>query len=179
MTRSLTLAVALLSLAAARDAFAAGGTLESPSIAVSAASDREANEWLGVLASKKYKFIVGDFINSTTNLYYSGDTASLNDFLEELSAIEGTTIRISFSKESKTASSAFGSDEGHSGPCQWHIQHLGHEPEVFNITIFLGDGRIDLSELSVPAIRTPKTSSPAVKPASGNRGELKPKATSC
>jgi len=177
MRRLCAIAVALLSLAAARDAFALGGTLDSPSIAVSAASGREAKDWLGVLANKKYKFIVGDFINATTNLYYSGDTATLNGFLDELSAVEGTTIRISFSKESKTADSAFGGKEAHRGPCQWHIQHLGLDPEVFNFTIYLGDGKINVDDLSLPAMRTPKTTSTAVKPASGNVNELKPAAT--
>ncbi len=38
MRRWLTLAVAVLSLAATREASAAGGTLDSPSIAVAAAS---------------------------------------------------------------------------------------------------------------------------------------------
>src|SRR5271169_5523591 len=125
MRRSIVIGVMLLALAAAREALALGGTLETPSIAVATASGRDAKEWLGVLANKKYKFIVGDFINSTTNIYYAGDTSSLNDFLDDLSAVEGTTIHISFSKESKTAVAAFGSDEAHRGPCQWHIQHIG------------------------------------------------------
>jgi hypothetical protein len=166
---SIAVAVILLGLATAREAFALGGTLESPSIAVSADSGREAKDWLGVLANKKYKYIVGDFINSITNLYYSGDTASLNDFLADLSAVEGTTIHVSFSKESKTASSAFGGNEAHTGPCQWHIQHLGYAPETFHITVFLGDGNVDVSQLNLPAIRTPLT-----KPAVAKPGEAKP-----
>jgi hypothetical protein len=164
----------LLSLMVAREALALGGTLQTPGIAVATASGREAKEWMGVLANKKYKFIVGDFINSITNLYYAGDAASLNDFLADLSAVEGTTIRVSFSKESKTADSAFGSDEAHRGPCQWHIQHLGYEPEVFNVTIFLGDGKIDVSQLNLPAIHTPlKAKAATTKPAGEKPEELK------
>src|SRR5690349_2556152 len=103
--------IAVIAFCAAHEAFGLGGTLETPGIAVSTDSGRNAREWMGVLSNKKYKFIVGDFINSLTNLNYSGDTASLNDFLADLSAVEGTTIRVTFSKEMKTAESAFGSDE--------------------------------------------------------------------
>ena len=150
MRHSFSLAVVLLSLSVAREALALGGTLETPSISVAAASGRNGEEWLTVLADKKYKFIVGDFINSTTNLYYAGDAESLNSFLSELVAVDGTVIHVSFSKEIKDAASAFGSDEKHSGPCQWHIQHLGREPEVFYITVFLGDGKIDIGKLNPP-----------------------------
>ncbi len=156
--------LAVLSLLAAREAFALGGTLERPSLSVSAASGRNAKDWLDVLSKKKYHFISGDFINWNTNLYYGGDTASLNDFLADLAAVEGTTIRVSFSKEAKTAQPAFGGDEKLRGPCQWWIQHSGFEPEVFQITIFLGDGKIDVSQLTLPAIHSPQNAAEVTKP---------------
>ena len=111
-----------------RNAHAAGGSLNAPSISVSAASGRDAKDWLAVLANKKYQFVVGDFINASTNLYYSGDTDKLNSFLADLTAIDGTVVRVLFSKEAKTATSAFGGAGSPSGPCQWYIQHLGYAP---------------------------------------------------
>ena len=161
MRRLIAIAVALATLGAAREVLAVGGTLTAPSLSVSAASGRDAKDWLDVLSKQKYKFVVGDFINSTTNLYYSGDTASLNDFLADLSAVEGTTLRITFSKDSKTAESAFADNNTPRGPCQWQIQHLGTTPDVFDVTIFLGDGKIDVSQLAIPAIQTPKKAEPA------------------
>jgi hypothetical protein len=164
MRLALSVAVAIsLSLLAARSAFALGGTLTTPSISVATASGRDAKDWLAVLANKKYAFIVGDFINATTNLYYAGDTASLNSFLSDLAAVDGTEIEVMFSKESKDASSAFGSDQGHTGPCQWQIQHLGYTPEVFHVTVFLGDGKIDIAQLALPPIHSAKAKSPDEK----------------
>ncbi len=156
------------SLASANRAFGLGGTLNSPSISVSAASGRNGADWLAVLSNKKYKFVVGDFINWNTNLYYSGDTASLNSFLKDLAAVDGTLIQITFSKESMTAASAFGGDGAPSGPCQWKIFHSGFGLEVFDVTIFLGDGKIDISQLNLPAIqntniKTDPKSAPAAK----------------
>ena len=120
------------------DAFALGGTLESPSIAVSAASGREAKDWLGVLANKKYKFIVGDFINSTTNLYYSGNTASLNDFLAELFVVEGDNDSHLFFQGKQNGRLGVRRRRGSSRAMPMAFQHLGLDPEVFNFTIFLG-----------------------------------------
>jgi len=165
-------AVVLLSLCLAREDLAAGGTLETPSISVATASGRNGAEWVTVLADKRFKFIVGDFVNATTNLYYAGDTESLNSFLSNLVTVEGTVIHVSFSKESKDAASDFGSDEKHSGPCQWQIQHLGREPEVFYVTVFLGDGKIDITKLNLPLIRSAKTRSTDVK-----RADPKPTAS--
>ena len=154
------------SLASANRAFGLGGTLNSPSISVPAG--RTGADWLAVLSNKKYKFVVGDFINWNTNLYYSGDTASLNSFLKDLAAVDGTVIQVAFSKESKTAASAFGGDGAPSGPCQWKIFHSGSAPEAFDVTIFLGDGKIDISQLNLPAIQNTSTkadskSAPAAK----------------
>src|SRR4051812_14539424 len=112
MQRLATSLLVVLSLLAAREAFALGGTLEKPSLSVSTDSGRNAKDWLDVLSNKKFQFIVGDFINWNTNLYYAGDTSSLNDFLADLAAVDGTTIRVSFSKESKNAEPAFGGAEG-------------------------------------------------------------------
>jgi len=145
------------SLSGASRVFGMGGTLNSPSISVSAASGRNGADWLAVLSNKKYKFIVGDFINWNTNLYYSGDTASLNAFLKDLAAVDGTALQIAFSKESKTAASAFGGEHAGSGPCQWQIFHSGFGPEEFHVTIFLGDGKIDISQLNLPAIQNTRT----------------------
>lgn len=156
MRRLSTALLVVLSLLSAREAFALGGTLERPSLSVSTDSGRNAKEWLDVLSNKKFHYIVGDFINWNTNLYYAGDTASLNDFLADLAAVEGTTIRVSFSKESKNAEPAFGGAESQRGPCQWSIQHSGFDPATFNISIFLGDGKVDIGQLNLPAIHTTK-----------------------
>jgi hypothetical protein len=165
MRRWLTLAVAVLTLVAAREASAAGGTLDSPSIAVAAASGRDGADWLAVLKNKKYHFIVGDFINSTTNLFYAGDAESLSSFLADLAAVRGTVIELSFSKEAKDATPAFGGSQAQTRPCQWQIQHLGYSPEVFYITVYLGDGKVDISKLNLPPICSQKEDKSARPPA--------------
>jgi hypothetical protein len=154
-----------ISISFVRHVEAMGGSLNSPSISVAAASGRDGNDWLAVLGNKKYKFVVGDFINSSTNLYYAGDTDSLNAFLADLVAVKRTIVRVSFSKESKTATAAFGGNGSPSGPCQWHIQHLGFTPEVFNVTIFLGDGKIDIGQLQLPDIQNVSSKPADGKPA--------------
>ena len=167
MRCSLLVAAALIgSLSSTSRAFALGGTLTAPSLSVPTAPGRSADDWLRVLSDKEYKFVVGDFVNWNTNLYYSGGTESLNSFLTDLTAVDATVIHVSFSKESATAASAFG--DGPTGPCQWKIFHSGLEPEAFDVTIYLGDGKIDISKLSLPAIRSAKTvgeqgSAPAAK----------------
>jgi hypothetical protein len=45
------------------------------------------------------------------------------------------------------------------------IQHLGREPEVFFITVFLGECKIDIGKLNLPSIRAEKTKSTNAKPA--------------
>jgi hypothetical protein len=153
-----TLLALIGSLAGTTRVFGLGGTLTSPSLSVAASSGRDGADWIKVLSDKKYKFVVGDFINSTTNLYYAGGADSLSAFLADLAAVPGTEIQVTFSKESKTASSSFGGEGSPTGPCQWQIQHLGFIPTMFNVTIYLGDGKIDISKLSLPVIRSAPSS---------------------
>ena len=147
------LAVVGLFASEAKQAFALGGSLNSPDIASSGTMrDRDTSERLKILSDKKFNFIVGWFVNETTHLNYGGDTASLNAFLSELAATHGTTIDVGFSKETKTAASPFDNGKGRSGACQWEVFHSSRKQTVFHVTIYLGDGKIDIAKLDLPPI---------------------------
>lgn len=149
---ALVLAAGLLS-GEAKQAFALGGSLSSPDISSSGTTrDRDTVKRLKILSDKKFNFVVGYFVDEITHLDYAGDTAILNAFLSELAAAHGTTIDVAFSKESKTAASPFDHGTGRTGMCQWEVVHSGKKQTVFHVTIYLGDGKIDIGKLALPAI---------------------------
>lgn len=160
--------------------FALAGKLERPSLSMPAdrAVPREGRTTvLGVLDDRRFHYVSGYFVNWSTVLYYSGNTADLNRFLDELSKIDGTRLLIRFSQGSAEAEQPFGwvpkpagqqlkdgetagytrrADPPFPAPVwQWRVDHvgLGELSRQLTITIQLGDGKIDLETLTIPLIR--------------------------
>jgi hypothetical protein len=140
-------------LVPANKAWSLGGDLKSPEIAGSGYTrDEVTAARIKVLSDKKFNFAGGYFVNETTHLVYSGDAASLSSFLRDLTAVRGTLIHVSFSKETTTATSPFGTLKNRGPAAQWTVFHSARHPNEFELTIYLGDGKIDISKLVLPPI---------------------------
>ncbi len=144
---------------AASPAFGMGGLLKQPGLAFSTSASTGAAELgkaklpaqtqklINVLSDKKQKFVGGYFINWETHLYYAGDAAHLDRFLDEL-AKAGGRIHLHLSKAMSGTTLKMGDDVMESGPAQWEVAHnpfLGDDR--FDVTIYLGDGKIDPEKL--------------------------------
>jgi hypothetical protein len=165
--------ILLVVIVAPTEVFAlAGGALAKPAVAVPAGSSiRQANK---VLADAKYEFVTGSFLNSATTLFYRGDTRKLGFFLSELSSVKGTVVSLKFSRKRGWVDTTGWGPEGKAGAYQWRVFHMAllNGGRRFQVTVFLGDGKIDLEKLYIPPLRAgkparkgsakPSTPSPAV-----------------
>lgn len=150
----------LLALAQASNAFSLGGTLDHPSIAIPATGEelngqREAveNRLYLVLVDHKAKFVIGHFVNARSTLYFSGTAEDLSKLLADLAAVKGAVLSVRFSNARGEAASPFAKDVPAS-PSQWEIEHDGWSaaPRKLTITVYLGDGKIDMERLALPEI---------------------------
>lgn len=108
----------------------------------------------GVLGASDYRFVSGVFADGCrVHFSYAGDVEALNTFLERLVACRGIEVRLRFSRERGEARVGLGSD-AKTAPCQWGVtQNLRERPGVFDVTVYLGDGVIDLEKLDLPPWR--------------------------
>jgi hypothetical protein len=89
----LLFAISFLPLAA----LAMAGHLNSPSLAFPAEfPEASRTNIIAALTQPEYKFVGGEFVNSSTQLYYSGDTQALNHFLQRLSKCPDVNLSITF-----------------------------------------------------------------------------------
>jgi len=141
--------VFLLAVAVARPAYPLGGLLKKPEIAMK--DPERMKSVMRVLTDKKYRFAGGIFINAHTTLFYSGDTGSLNLFLDALAKVENTSVQVKFSKEASGTTLSLGDRTLETGPSQWRVSHNAWVDErQFQVTVFLGDGTIDLEKVYLP-----------------------------
>ena len=140
-----------------RNVNALGGNLKTPSISIplsepNGGQNPIAAEMNRVLADHQKQFVSGSFINARSTMYFTGNTVKLNAVLKDLAEVKGAVISIMFSKESGVVEQ----------PCRWSIDHNGWaNAENLTLTVYLGDGSIQLDELVLPEIRgttpTPKS----------------------
>ncbi|MDB6109231.1 MAG: hypothetical protein JWR69_981 [Pedosphaera sp.] len=100
---------------------------------------------LGVLTRPDFKFLSGDFINSTTRLRYVGDTKALNLFLERLAHCPGVTLSV-----------GFGRDIDEEKEVDWQVSH-GALTDAGRLRIEVNphSSQIKLEELVIPDIKAP------------------------
>jgi hypothetical protein len=149
MIRS-ALALAVVVLAPAQ-VLALAGDLEQPGLASHPGDDTTAI--MAVLNSERHEYAGGLFLNSFSTMHFRGDVEALNMFIGELSEIDNVTVHVRFSKSTGVGRTL----RNETGVCQWRMTHhpSGTAHEI-GVTVFLGDGRIDLDNLRLPAIRGAK-----------------------
>jgi hypothetical protein len=149
------LAILAALCAAPSPTFAITWEMARPDIA-SVAKGADAGPVLRALDAPEYKFVFG--MNSQgrhVHFAYSGDTAALNAFLRRLAACDGVELRLRLFKTKGEAPEHLGKDLK-KVPCQWLVnQDLSEHPGVYEVSVFLGDGRIDLEKLELPSWRGP------------------------
>jgi hypothetical protein len=136
-----------------------GGNLDRPSIAIPAdpktkEMDPVVQKIAEVLQSHQKAFTGGSFLNSHSVLYFGGKTAGVNALLGDLAKVEGTTIRVRFSKEAGVTQWMFPiKDPPADLSCDCEVDHLGWgDARMITLTVYLGGGRIDPDTLELPAI---------------------------
>ena len=143
----------------AQTAHALGGNLKTPGISIpldrpDGGENNVAVRINQVLVDHQTQFVNGSFINSYTSLNFKGNTEKLNSLLNDLAEIEGSKISILFSNEKGLGRVAFPAAGLQDEACQWTISHNGRsEAELVTLTIYLGDGLIELDQLKLPSIR--------------------------
>ena len=153
--------VAVVGLVAccAQTAHALGGNLKTPGISIpldrpDGSENIVASKIHQVLVKHQNQFVNGSFINAFTTLNFKGNSEKLNSLLDDLAEIEGSKISILFSKEQGSGRIVFPAEGLQDEACQWSISHNGGaEAELVTLTIYLGDGVIELDQLRLPSIR--------------------------
>lgn len=153
------MSVALIASCLAQTAYGLGGSLTSPGIAVprngpNGGENPVAAKIHETLMNHRTQFVNGWFVNSHSSMNFAGDTEELNSLLTDLSEIEGSKISIKFSNEKGVAQAKFAEAGAQNLACQWSISHDGSaQPEAVTMTIYLGDGLIQIDQLRLPTIR--------------------------
>ena len=125
-------------------ASAAWGELKQPRLPMARTfTEAEYAKLNAVLDRKDVTFIKGYSLNVHSALQYSGDTLSLNLFIEALTECPKVSVRICFFR-----------------PCayqnDWMVTHTANSNEIV-IRVNLDSPRIDLTELHIPTIPPKKT----------------------
>jgi hypothetical protein len=142
-------AAALLALLIVQtEAFAALGLLTTPGIAVPKGSPVAAAQ--RVVQAPKYKFVTGMWLNSFSTLFYTGNEKDLALFVNDLTLVKGAEVNIRFSKSKGWADTTKFDKAGKAAPCQWRLSHIGNN---FGVTVYLGDGKIDIEKLQLPPLK--------------------------
>lgn len=151
--------VAIVAVWFAQSAHALGGNLKTPGISIPL--DRpdggeniiaaKINQTLG---NHQAEFVNGSFVNSNSSMNFRGNTEKLNSFLKDLSEIEGSKVTIKFSNDKGVGHFVFPEAGNPDQACQWSVFHNGwSQPHGITMTIYLGDGLIQLDQLNLPSIR--------------------------
>lgn len=148
MTR---LAILATLCAAPSPAFAVTWEMARPDIA-SVAEGADAGPVLRALDAPEYKFVFG--MNSQgrhVHFAYAGGTAALNGFLHRLAACDGVELRLRLFKTKGETTEHLG-ENAKKVPCQWLVnQDVRERPGVYEVSVFLGDGRINFAKLELPS----------------------------
>jgi hypothetical protein len=151
--------VAIAFLVVPAVAFARGGTLPRPGIAQPTGVDL--SQVREVLARKDFKYATGWFINAHSVLCYEGDAGDLSRFLQGLAECENATVSLRFSRELGESRSPFVDKESAPRSCQWRVEHNAWvDADHLTVTVYVGDERIDLEKLALPAWRGGKAGPP-------------------
>ncbi|HTL56846.1 MAG TPA: hypothetical protein VL361_14290 [Candidatus Limnocylindrales bacterium] len=147
--KNLYFAGSILSFALATSAFGMAGTLTSPGLAFPEdfPSAIQIN-LLAVVRKPEFKFLNGQFINSTTTLRYGGDTRALNEFLDQLSRFPGIIVSLSFGAEPWeliVTNSTRLADESLS----WTVSHSAFQPEWLGVRINPHSKALNLQEFNL------------------------------
>ena len=127
------------------NAFAVAGQLTSPSLALPSEFPMAVRtNILAALSLPDCKFAGGEFVNSTTRMWYEGDTKALNLLLRQLAKCDGVVLAISFVQ-------GIGVDPDAS----WLIQHSGLSGSAnrISIQINLDSKKVQLQDLEIPDIK--------------------------
>ena len=152
------LLLAAATVSEVRSVGAAGGPLDKPGIAIPSRFSQDLQSTprrlLAALQNQADAFVYGHWLNSRTQMYFRGDTERLQRFLADLSEIEGVQVSLSFSKEEGPQNATCNSNPPADLTCQWSASHIiyGDDASHIHVTIYLGDGKIDLAGLTVPVI---------------------------
>lgn len=123
--------------------FALAGELSIPGLAFPAGFPEAARtNLIAAVSLPDSGFIRGEFVNSSTQLYYGGDTAALNAFLQRLAGCPNTTIAITFVSGIADHPAA-----------TWKVSHSGiTNPARLAVQINFHAGKIHLEDLLIPNI---------------------------
>lgn len=144
---------------------AAGGVLPKPFVGIPANSKLRSEDVNQVLGARKFRFVTGSWLNFNSTLYYSGKTADVMAFLDELTRVKGTTVVLRFSKSRGFADTTFWGKDGKSAPCQWRVLHF---QDQFTVTVYLGDGSVDIDKLHFPPLKPESDAANSLNPAKSN-----------
>ena len=128
----------VLFLAISTSAQALSFELDRPGLSSSGVSIESFNQIQRVLERADCKFLGGLAVNWHTTLRYQSSTKALSSFLNELSACEGTVIKISFVE-------SIPKETG------WHVLHSGGSE--FDVQINIASKEFNLVDLVLPEIR--------------------------
>ena len=142
-----------------RTADAIGGRLGRPGIAIPSPSgngkrDATVEAMNKVLREHESRFVGGHYINSHSVLQYAGGTRTVNLLLDELSRIDGTVLRIKFSRDRGMTDMQFADPKDQPKPCDITVDHnaWGSAHEL-TMTIYLEGDDMKLEDLALPAIQ--------------------------
>lgn len=122
---------------------AAAGHLDKPSLAFPAGfPESSRTNIIAALSQPEYKFISGEFVNSSTQLYYAGDTKALNQFLQRLSKCPDASLSITFVHGIEMDPSA-----------TWSVSHIATSGGQLYVQVNFNSPQIHLDELALPEIK--------------------------
>jgi hypothetical protein len=143
-----TVAVLILSISVlhSQHASASWGELKQPRLPMARTfTEVEYAKLNAVLDRKDVTFIKGYALNFHSALLYSGDTLSLNLFIEALTECPKVSVHICFFRPSPCANES-----------DWMVTHTANSNELV-VRINLDSPRIDLTKLHIPTIVPKKT----------------------
>jgi hypothetical protein len=122
---------------------AMAGHLNSPSLAFPAEfPEASRTNIIAALTQPEYKFVGGEFVNFSTQLYYSGDTKALNHFLQRLSKCPDANLSITFAPRIEMEPAA-----------TWSVSHSAGYVAQLYVQVNFNARQIHLEELVLPEIK--------------------------
>lgn len=132
-----------VTLALSASALALRLELDQPGLAFPPAFPDDSRKQIqSVLEMDEAKYLGGTAINWVSTLRYAGNTQALNKFLDGLARCEGTVIHIRFADDVSQGGA-------------WQVHHSAQDEGGRAFTIRINPAIIELSKLSIPAIRGP------------------------
>lgn len=131
---------ALLAATSLPQAWALGGDLDRPGIALPERFDPDLRQRImAVLTAEPDTYAGGGFVNAHSTLRYAGDTAALNRFLAGLAGCAGLRLQVAFTADPNAPA--------------WTVTHdAWKEPCRFEVRVNTAAGKISAAELVLPEI---------------------------